>query len=393
MGPPPAVVDQDIQIAVVVQVSEAGTAADPRLQARLPGEALVLAEHALPVLQQHVGLGVTKAELDLLHVVEHVSVDHQQILIPVVVKIQEPGAESQQKLIPSGHSGGGPLIGEQPVLVVAVESVGLHIVIGHDDIHQAVPVVVGRVGAHSRFGIGFFVIAGAGKQGHVFESTLAVVLIVEIPYRVVGDVEVHPAVIVEIGRHHPQALALRIEDAGRGGHVPEAAAAQVLVEPVGDAVVVARITVGSDVLQLAVGTGFEAGLQVVGHVEIQVTVIVHVEKGGAGAPVGTTDAGFGRNVAEGSVPVVAKERIGSEVGDVDVPVAVVVVIAHGNPHAVGTVSLQPRLGGHLLEPAVGQVAIERVANRPGGAGVGRKASVDQQNIQPPVVVVVEQGAS
>ena len=141
------------------------------------------------------------------------------------------------------------------------------------------------------------------------------------------------------------------------------------------------------------GTGLEAGLQVVGHVEVQVAVIFHVEEGGAGAPVGTNDAGFGRNVAEGAVPVVAIEPIGSEVGDVDVPVAVIVVVANGNPHAIGAVSLQPRPGGHLLETAVGQVAIERVANRPGGAGVGRQASVDQQNIQPPVVVVVEQGAS
>ena len=229
MGPPAAVVDQDIQIAVVVQVSKAGTAADPRLQSRFPGEARVFAELALPVLQQHVGLGVTKAELNLLDVVQDVSVDHQQILIPVIVKIQEPGAEPQQELISPGDSGGGPFIGEQPVLVVAVEGVGLHIVIGHHDIHQAVPVVVGRIGAHSRFRVGLLVVAGSRKQGHVFETTLAVVPVVEIPFRVVGDVEVHPAVIVEIGSHHPQALALRVEDAGGGRHVPKATAAQVLV--------------------------------------------------------------------------------------------------------------------------------------------------------------------
>ena len=47
------------------------------------------------------------------------------------------------------------------------------------------------------------------------------------------------------------------------------------------------------------------------------------------------DAGVARHIGERAVSVVAIQRLGSEAGDEEIEVAVVVVVADGDAHAVG----------------------------------------------------------
>ena len=98
--------------------------------------------------------------LDPLDVVHHVSVNHQQVPVPIVVEVQKARAETQQKTVLARQARPPALVPEQPVSLVTVEGVGLQVVVGHHDVQEAVPVVVGRIHPHPGFRLGLAVVAG-----------------------------------------------------------------------------------------------------------------------------------------------------------------------------------------------------------------------------------------
>ena len=111
--------------------------------------------------------------------------------------------------------------------------------------------------------------------------------------RVVGDVEIEPAIAVVIADRHAQPVAVGSGDAGRLGDVHEAAAPVVAVQPVGHRAIRARAAVVARadrvVADLVVG---DREVEVVGDEEIEIAVAVVVEKGGARAPQRIAHAGL-----------------------------------------------------------------------------------------------------
>src|SRR6476620_1456502 len=93
-------------------------------------------------------------------------------------------------------------------------------------------------------------------------------------------------------------------------------------------------------------------------------VAVVVDEGAAGAPgfAGAGDAGFLADVGEGTVAVVPIQHIFSVVGDVEIGVTVVVVIADANalsPSGVGEAGFL----GDVGEGAIVIVAVEMICRR------------------------------
>src|SRR5580658_7343401 len=90
----------------------------------------------------------------------------------------------------------------------------------------------------------------------------------------------------------------------------------------------------------AVGLPFVAAdfavLRVPEHVtrdeKIEVAVIIVIEEAGRAAPASSCYSGLCGYVRESSVPVIVIERIFPVVGDVEIGIAVVIVIAHGHAH-------------------------------------------------------------
>ena len=72
--------------------------------------------------------------------------------------------------------------------------------------------------------------AAAGRRGHtgvklaLDEPKAAEVMEQVVRRRIVGDVQVSPAVVVQVGRDHPHAAAVLVHDPGLGRHVDEPAA-------------------------------------------------------------------------------------------------------------------------------------------------------------------------
>ena len=134
-------------------------------------------------------------------------------------------------------------------------------------------------------------------------------------------------------------------------------------------------------------------LDVVTHVEIEVPVGVDVEKRDPGShAVAVSHACSLGDVGEGAVSVVPVEDVGPEVVHVEVGVAVVIVIAHGDAEPVSRIA-DARLRRHVGELPVPFVPIERVARHRVGLRSPQWCPVEEVDVDPPVAVVVEQRES
>jgi hypothetical protein len=125
--------------------------------------------------------------------------------------------------------------------------------------------------------------------------------------------------------------------------------------------------------------------------------VVVVHEGGARGPFAAGDAGLGRGVGEAACALVAIELVGEDAGDVEVLVAVVVVVADRDSLAVARAGEARRLR-HVLEAAVRLLAVEAVpVARPVllRQGAGRHRVVDprpvrEEDVEAAVAVVVEE---
>ena len=106
---------------------------------------------------------------------------------------------------------------------------------------------------------------------------------------------------------------------------------------------------------------------------------------------GAADARVRRDVGELAAADVAEQPVAAERGDVDVDVAVVVVVRGGHAQAVH-LDGEPRLLRDIGERAVAIVAIERQA-RVVAAPAGPVMRVDEQDVLPAVAVDIQERAT
>src|SRR5262249_35921211 len=105
---------------------------------------------------------------------------------------------------------------------------------------------------------------------------------------------------------------------------------------------------------------------------------------------GVVDARLGRHVAEAPTPLVVKQAIAVERGDVEVVAPVVVVVADRDSHAVH-LDVEAAAAGGFAE---GPVVVVEVGSRRRPPAPGLPvAAVDEQDVEPAVSVGVEEGAT
>ena len=126
--------------------------------------------------------------------------------------------------------------------------------------------------------------------------------------------------------------------------------------------------------------------------EIEAAVVVVIEPDGAGGPAGSGNAGFFGDVGEGAVAIVAIENAAAILRDVEIGETVGVVVANGDAHAVAAAG-DAGFFGDIRERAVAIVAVEGVAERSGRSPKIAGATVDEVDVHPAVVVVIEEGAA
>ena len=176
---------------------------------------------------------------------------------------------------------------------------------------------------------------------------------------IVGDVNVGIAVAVEVSSRGAHGAALEGADAGFVGHVREGAVAVVVIETVGVGFVIERAGIVVGWIEIAV-LGIE--LHIAADEQIDATVFVVVEPGGANRPAIDVDSGFRGDIREGAVPVVVIENRLAVAGYEEIDVAVVVVVGGDGSHAVN-VCRDSGLIGDVGKFAVAVIAIEMIVWR------------------------------
>ena len=126
-------------------------------------------------------------------------------------------------------------------------------------------------------------------------------------------------------------------------------------------------------------------VEIVRHDQIQPTVPVKIEKRRRRSPTRVVDPRGLGDVDEPALALVQQEPHAAVFGAEHVRQAVVVDVTNRHPHA-GTCDIESRTGTDIAEASVRLLMIELIAGR----GV-RAAVLDQVQIQPSVVVVIEQG--
>ncbi len=196
----------------------------------------------------------------------------------------------------------------------------------------------------------------------------------------------------------PIPLPKKACDAGFMRDVSERAIAVVAIK----GVVERQIEIGMAVcaqtfFERAVRILVDLPVTIVDHEEIEQPVVVVVEPASADGPhllamcVLSGNACLGGDFGERAVAIVVKKLVARDVGEKNVGVAVIVVIANGDTHAVACAG-DACFFGHVSERAVVVVVEEAIPVC--GRGLferGNLGTVNAVDIEEAVVVVVEQG--
>ena len=394
------VVHEDVDGAVVVVVAEGRPAAGLAVGDRRTQALADVLEPAVGAVAVHdLALLVPGLRPELLDLRIDVAVHQEQVEPAAVLEVGEADAPAQEAGVDPdpGH--------ERPVFTEAVPGIrveggGVAREIGDEHVHGPVVVVVSHRHPHPRLGLAVLAVGAPAAHAHVGEGPVVVVAVERVRVAVVGHVQVAPAVAVEVEGAHAEGIgAARLRDARFLGDVGEGAAAVVVVEDVlaarqprraaghRDALVATEAGVGG-------GSGGEVQVDVVGHEKVQAGIAIIVEERAARAPARPLleESRLRGDVLESAVATVVVEPVLSPVGHGEVDEAVVVVIARAGslPPAAGS---EPRPCGHVLEGPVAPVPVEVIRRLLALREALEGGPVDQERVEPTVVVVVEEGGA
>ena len=389
----------DIDIPVVVEVSESRAAAGQRPREDLPrGRGNVL-ESPVRASREQRRLAIAQARVLGLDRVEHMALRGEDVFPAVEIQVGEADAPARHRRRDGGEPALPRPVGEETAAFVAVQGVEFLGEVGDQDVRAPIVVVVLEIDAHPREPAAVLVVRDAAPQAAVLEDEAALVAKQLLRLGIVGEHDIDVSVPFQIVEGHAQRLARQRGQAGRFRHVLEPGAAAVRERHARDRTVADGRAVPGPRVPAGDMTG-ETPVEVAGDDQIQQAIRVEVGEARAGRPAGDFDpAGRGR-IDEGSASGVAEEPRPAVAGDQQVSPSVVVVVPGGGSHAVdaGSGLGDARLACRVAEGAVAVVAIEAIAQarirpidsrRCGRAQYG--PAVDEQDVEPAILVEVQQG--
>ena len=212
--------------------------------------------------------------------------------------------------------------------------------------------------------------------------------------RVVGHEQIHPAVVIDVRCDHAPGLAGGLSDVGLFRNLGEGAVAVVVEQPARHGFVNPWDAVIA-LAGLAVAAEFVFGLVEIHEAadeQVKPTVVVVVEPDGARGPAGRGDTRFFSCVGKSSVAVIVVEDALTVLGQVNIREPVAVVVPDRHALAVAAACYPGRLRD-IGERPVAVIPVKRVAERRLGVVEIAFSAVHEVDVEPAVVVVVEEGAS
>ena len=388
--------DRDVNVSIVVEVGEGRAATGLRHGDRVSQAFTDIGETAgAEIAIDDLALLVTRFGLELNHFRINVAVGQKQIQPAVVVEVDPARAPSQPPRVDADSSRKRPILAV-PVARVGVERRRVAGEIRFEHVHRPVAIVVADGDAHAGLRLPVLTVRAAARHADVGERAVAIVAVQCARVRIVRDIEVDPAVVVEVERAHAQAVcALRARDPRLLGHIVERAVAGIVVQHVfatGQPRRAARHLDPFVATQPRVrrGRGGQIEIDVVGDEEVEPAVAIVIEERAAGAPA-CARAGKTRAAGhffERPVCSVAIQPVLSPVADEQIVVPVGVVVADARPLSPSACR-KSRLRRHVFERAVALVPVQLIHGR----GVRWKSfegrAVHEKQVEPAVLVVID----
>src|SRR6266851_1498845 len=123
--------------------------------------------------------------------------------------------------------------------------------------------------------------------------------------------------------------------------------------------------------------------------QIQLAVVVVIQKRSAGGPLGRAHTRDFGNVAESTVAVVLKQVVLPEAGYEKIIKAIVVIVTNGDSHAPTNIC-ETRFVRHVSKGAVAIIVVESASGLAAGLHQIDCKRVNEEDIEIAVVVVIEQ---
>ena len=180
-------------------------------------------------------------------------------------------------------------------------------------------------------------------------------------HSVVSDVDVGETIVVAIRERHPQSSSFFRRDPGALADILECAVAAVAIKNVGCSRELFRRTVGMPLAAAALAV-FRIPFHVAGDKQIQLAVVVIIKETRRNRPASSTDTRLRGHVSKAAIPVVMVKNVLSIAGDVEVGIAIIIVVADRDSHAVVAVAgfRQASLLGYVSEATVAVLPVEPV---------------------------------
>src|SRR5579883_541600 len=163
------------------------------------------------VEEQH-RLAIGHVGLNGLDQVVGIAVGEKQVEVAVVIVIEElepPAAHQARCCADAGCVG---LIIKSLVVVVLIERILFVIDVGDEEVQPSVLIEVGGIDSHAGSGTASLAETYSGKGGDFFELAVAAIHEEEVRGGIVGDEEVHAAIIVEVGGYRSPGFSEMLYD-------------------------------------------------------------------------------------------------------------------------------------------------------------------------------------
>src|ERR1700730_98307 len=134
-----------------------------------------------------------------------VSVDEQEIRPAAVIEIEKHGAPAEILRVQAEAGVEGDIV-KGAVPIVAVERGSIVGKIGFKNVQVTIAVEIGNGRTHAGLFFPIFVEGGAGEGGYVGKGAVAIVAVENAGGAVASDVDVRPAVFVEIERGNAESV-------------------------------------------------------------------------------------------------------------------------------------------------------------------------------------------
>ena len=205
--------NQDINCAVVVEISDGEATSGKRF--REDGTALGadVGPGFAGVVKQQEWLAVADLVMgEFFNQIVRVAIGEEKIEVAVVVIVEELEAPAAHQAGGGADTGGEGLVVEGLVVIVLIERIHLVVDVGDEQVHPAVLIDVRGVEPHAGARPAFGAVGDPGLGSNLLETAVATVGEEEVGDRVVGDKEVHAAVVVDVGGNHAPSLAEIVAD-------------------------------------------------------------------------------------------------------------------------------------------------------------------------------------